>query len=252
MALLRPEIAHLDDPSYQLFARGRESQQWSARQLIGTGHTTLDEDTVEQAWHVASTSYYAEQAGLVAAAELVSETEDCALRLSFATAVADEARHADAFLAYAVARGGDLAEVHEDGYLDELHETLSTVSHLEKFLLHTTLEGMAADEFVLLQRIFAGDPIAEIYRHVRGDEVRHVAIGLDYLRRSYANPREREEWDCHLEEWTQRALRVAKLSEVSQGLGALLGRPAEPIERWFVRRHRARLRGAGIQFWEGR
>jgi hypothetical protein len=246
MPLLRPDIEQLDGQAYQLFARAQHSPQWAARELIGDGRTELDEDGVERAWHVASSSYYAEQAGLVAAAELVSETDDCTLRLSFATAVADEARHADAFLAYAVLRGGDLADVREDGFLDGLHETLGAASHTEKFLLHTTLEGMASDEFVLLQEIFAGDPLAELYRNVRGDEARHVAMGLNYLQRSYADPRTREEWDCHAVEWTRRALRVANLPFVCAGLGAVLGRPADELERWFVRRHLARLRGAGV------
>ncbi|MBN6041000.1 ferritin-like domain-containing protein [Amycolatopsis sp. 195334CR] len=252
MTLLKPEITALDDTSFQLFASGRNSEQWSAREIIGDGATELDEADTERAWILASTSYFAEQAGLVAAAELVSETDDVALRLSFATAVSDEARHADAFLAYAVARGGDLANVSEDGFLDELHETLSTVSHLEKFLMHTTFEGIAADEFVLLQRIFAGDPLGEIYRHVRSDEVRHVAIGLNYLRRSYATPEGREEWDAHFGDWSERALRIARLPEVAAGLGAVMGKPAEPIEQWFMRRHRARLRGAGIPVPERR
>jgi hypothetical protein len=246
MTLLRPEIEHLDNQAYQLFEKGRHSPQWSARDLIGDGRTELDEKGVEQAWWVASSSYFAEQAGLVAAAELVSETEDCALRLGFATAVSDEARHADAFLAYAVLRGGDLADVREDGFLDELHETLSTVSHLEKFLLHTTLEGMASDEFVLLQQIFTGDPLSDLYRAVRGDEVRHVAIGLNYLQRSYVDPNSREEWEANAVAWTRRAFRVANLPFVCEGLSPLVGRPADRIERWFVRRHLARLRGAGV------
>jgi hypothetical protein len=253
MTLLKPEIEHLDDSSYQLFVRAGRRERWSARELIGSGQTVLDEAGVEQAWRLASTSYYAEQAGLVAAAELVVGTEDLAVRMSLATAVDDEARHSDAFLAYAVARGGELADVFQDGgYLDELHETLSAASQAEKFLMHTMFEGMAADEFILLQRVFEGDPLAEIYRHVRSDETRHVAIGLNYLRRSYATPTGREEWDAHSVEWEQRGMNVLNLPDACVGLAALVGRPAEQIEGWFMRRHRARLRGVGIRIPEGR
>lgn len=252
MTLLRPEIDHLDEPSYQLFIKARQREQWSARELLGTGETVLDEQGVERAWRLASTSYYAEQAGLVAAAELVVGTEDLAVRMSLATAVDDEARHSDAFLAYAVARGGDLADVYQDGsYLDELHATLSAAGQAEKFLMHTMFEGLAADEFILLQRIFAGDPLAEIYKHVRADETRHVAIGLNYLRRSYASPAGREEWDAHGADWEQRGLDVINLPAACLGLADLMGRPAEEIERWFLHRHRARLRGVGIRIPEG-
>ncbi|HEY0636136.1 MAG TPA: hypothetical protein VGD67_00690 [Pseudonocardiaceae bacterium] len=248
MTLLRPELDHLDDAGYQLFRRAQRREPWSATEIIGRDRTALDDSVAETAWHLASTGYYAEQAGLVAAAELAAETEDFALRMGLATAVADEARHADAFLTYALARGdGALAEVHASGYLDDLHGRLNEAAYLEKCLLHTLLEGLAADEFVVLQQVFTDDPLGTIYRHVRSDEVRHVAIGLDYLRRSYADPATREEWDAHGAEWERRCLELANLRGVSEGLGALLGRPAEQLERWFVGRHRARLRGAGMR-----
>lgn len=246
MTLIRPETDRLDDASYQLFERAQRRDPWLVKDLIGSGATELDDDAVKQGWMLASVGYYAEQAGLVAAAELAAQTEDYALRMGLATAVADEARHSDAFMTYALARGGELAGVHEDAYLTELHDTLSTVGYLEKCLLHTTLEGLAADEFVLLQEIFAGDPLADIYRYVRADEIRHVAIGLDYLRRSYASA-DREQWDAHGAEWERRCMKLANLAGVSQGLGALLGRPAEQIERWFVRKHHARLHGIGMR-----
>ena len=246
--LIRPDLERLDTASYELFCKAQQRQPWSARELIGSGATELDDEQVRQAWILASVGYYAEQAGLVAAAELAAETEDYAFRMGLATAVADEARHSDALMTYALHRGGELADVHDDGYLDELHGMLSSSSYLEKCLLHTLLEGLAADQFVLLQQLFRGDPLGEIYRYVRADEVRHVAIGLDYLRRSYADPRQREEWDAHGAGWERRCLELADLPSIGKGLGAELGRPAEEIERWFASRHRARLRGAGMQF----
>jgi hypothetical protein len=246
MTLIRAETGPLGEMSYRLFAQAQQRTPWSARELIGPAATTLSEDRLAIAWQVASMGYYAEQAGLVAAAELAAETEDFGLRMGLATAVADEARHSDAFLAYAVARGGELDDCAGDAYLDDLHGVLSSAGYLEKCLLHTMLEGFAADEFILLRRIFAGDPLSDIYRHVRADEIRHVAIGLDYLRRSHASPRHHEQWLAHGLEWERRGLELANLPATAAGLGVLLERSPERIENWFLRRHRARLRGAGI------
>lgn len=99
---------------------------------------------------------------------------------------------------------------------------------------------------ILLQRIFAGDPLAEIYRHVRSDETRHVAIGLNYLRRNHATPEGREEWDAHAVEWERRGMDVINLPAACTGLAELMGRPAGQIESWFLHKHRARLRGFGL------
>lgn len=252
MALLQADKSEFGTQSYQLFTSAQERAPWSARELIGSGKTTLDEAGLERAWFSASIGYYTEQAGLVAAAELAGQTEDAMLRLGLASAVADEARHADAFLTYAVARGGEIADCADEPYLGDLHGTLSSASYLQKCLLHTMLEGFAADEFILLQRIFAGDPLGAIIRHVRADEIRHVAIGLDYLRRSYANPRHRPEWDAHGEQWQQKAVELTNLPASAPALGALVGRDPEELERWFMRRHRARLRGIGIPTAGGR
>jgi hypothetical protein len=244
MALLSPEIERLDSSSYELFLRSQQRQPWSARELIGDGRTELDDDRIELAWHVSSQGYYAEQAGLVAAAELAAQTDDFAFRLGLASAVADEARHSDAFLAYAVARGGQPAACQEK--LGELHEFLSAASYLEKCLVHTMLEGFAADEFIVLARVFGGDPLGTIYRTVRADEVRHVALGLDYLRRSVARDPVREQWRVHFEEWESGGFRIAGMPSVSAWVATLTGRPAERIEAWFMRRHRARIAGAGL------
>jgi len=244
MTLLRPAVERLDDASYALFQRAQQRPAWSARELIGAGRTGLAADRQELAWAVASQGYYAEQAGLVAAAELAAGTEDLPYRMSLATAVADEARHSDAFLAYAVVRGGAPAEPADE--VDELHRRLSAATYLEKCLLHTMLEGFAADEFVLLQRLFAGDPLAGIYRAVRGDEIRHVAIGLDYLRRSTADDRVREEWRAGIADWERTGFELAGVDAIGAWLGETLGGSPERIASWFRRRHRARLRGAGL------
>jgi hypothetical protein len=246
VTLMRADAAWLASASYALFGKAQQREPWSARDLIADGRTALDEQGVERAWMSASLGYYTEQAGLIAAAELAAQTTDITLRMGLATAVADEARHADAFLTYAVARGGDVADCAGEPYLGELHAILSSAGYLEKCLLHTMFEGLAADEFVLLQEVFAGDPLAAIIRHVRGDEIRHVAIGLEYLRRSWDDPRDRDEWRADGASWERRGLELMNLPAAMEDLGSLLGRPPKQLERWFMRRHRARLRGAGI------
>ena len=229
MTLLTPEIERLDDASYGLFLRAQRREPWSARELIGSGATDLDADRLELAWAVASQGYYAEQAGLIAAAELAAATEDLPYRLCLATAVADEARHSDAFLAYAVARGGEPAACQEN--LDELHRGLSAAGYLEKVLLHTMLAG--------------------IYRSVRADEIRHVAIGLDYLRRSTADPRVREEWADGVTRWERHGLELIDLPAISGWLAGVLGGSPHRVAAWFQRRHRARLAGAGLPVGDG-
>lgn len=244
MTLLRPDVERLDDASYTLFRRAQQRPAWSARDLIGTGRTRLSPDRLELAWHTASRGHYAEQAELVAAAELAAATEDLAYRVSLATAVADEARHADAFLAYAVARGGRVADRPED--VDELHRRLTAAPYLEKCALHTMLEGFAADGFALSQRLFVGDPLAAIHAAVRGDEIRHVAIGLDHLRRGTRDGRTREEWCAGVAEWERVGFELARVDRTAQWLAGALGGSPGRIAEWFRRRHRARLRGAGL------
>lgn len=242
--LLRPRAKQLDEPSYQLFLRAQQRQPWSARDLIGSGRTDLDDEQMELAWMVASQGYYAEQAGLVAAAELAAQTEDIAFRMGLASAVADEARHSDAFLAYATARGGQPAPCQEQ--LADLHLYLSGASYLEKCLVHTMLEGFAADEFIVLAGVFGGDPLGAIYLAVRADEIRHVALGLNYLRRSASDETVRERWREGFAGWERDGLRIAGLAGVSEWVADLTGRPREDVQAWFLRRHRARLAGAGL------
>lgn len=235
--------------TYRLFDHGKHAEQWSACQLIGSGRTALTPELLEEAWYTASLSYFAEQAGLVAAAELAAETNDAGLRFGLATAVSDEARHADAFMTYAILRGGDLAPCSEKIY--GLHEELSGLSYLEKCLIHTLLEGFAADEFIILQRLFAGDPLAKLYNAVRRDELRHVAIGLDYLARAYSEPVNKEFWVSHARGCEARAIHLAGVNSMAVFFENLLGMPPQDTRDWFLKRNSARLLKARISISEG-
>ncbi|MER6302620.1 ferritin-like domain-containing protein [Kitasatospora sp. NPDC001539] len=245
VALIGPEALETEALGYRIFGLGRDQEPWRAERLIREfGVTPADDERAELAWRVASRGYYAEQAGLVAAATLAAATDDAPLRLAFATAVGDEARHADAFYQYARTLDRELEPCAE--LLEPLDRTLTELPHMGRMLVHTILEGAAADEFLLLEKVFSGDSLGRIYHHVRRDEVRHVAIGLNYLGRATRTPGGREEFEAHGEQWHRTGFALCSLEPISRFFGPLVGRDAEAVERWFVRRHRARLKAARL------
>ena len=245
MSLIHHADLDADAVAYRLFGIGRDTVPWTVADVLSRGELTREPERSHLSWRLASRGYWTEQAGLVAAASLAAQTSDAALRFSLATATSDEARHADAFLTYARAVGGgepdDCAEE-----LEPLHDTLESLPYLGKALVHTLLEGFAADEFLLLRQLFPGDPLAELYLHVRRDEIRHVAIGLSYLARESRSPAGRDQWRAHAGDWLDAGMDTTGLAALCQGLGTLLGRDPAALERWFLRRHAARLRSAGI------
>lgn len=249
MPLLPHEDLDSDATAYRVFELGRDTSPWRVKDILAEGRFTRDPHLSELAWRLSSYGYYTEQAGLVAAAELAAETEDAALRFSLATAVADEARHADAFLTYAKAVGGRPDDCREA--LEPLSATLGSLPYLGKAVVHTMLEGFAADQFLLLGRLFHEDSLGELYRHVRADEIRHVAIGLNYLARQSRSPAHREQWREHAAEWLDTAVGTAGVGDLAEGFSALLGLDGTALEQWFLRRHRARLKAAALLQREG-
>jgi hypothetical protein len=249
MSLIRPHELDGDALAYRLFQISRDQAPWRAEDIILAGRLTRDPERAELAWRFASRGYYAEQAGLVAAATLAVHTEDAPLRFSLAAATADEARHADAFYRYAKTVGGEPEECQE--LVEPLDDALVRLPHMGRALVHTMLEGFAADQFILLGEYFAGDPLGEIYRHVRRDEVRHIAIGLSYLARESATRAGRDIWLAHADEWHDIGMGLTYLSEVSESLGEWTNRDPVMVQEWFLRRHRTRLRAAGIELAKG-
>lgn len=158
---------------------------------------------------------------MVIAAMLVQETEDAATRLGLATATTDEAKHAEVFARYATLLGGEIKQPTETE--DGLYRGLQAISDpYARFLTHTILEWMALDEFALLKKLFAHDPLGSIYAAVRRDEARHVAMGLQYLYRESATRSAAE-----LEMIAQRSLELVGLSTVAsdcsdENIGATL------------------------------
>jgi hypothetical protein len=128
-----------------------------------------------------------------------------------------------------------------------LDDGLTALPYLGKALVHTMLEGFAADEFLLLRDVFADDPLGRLYHHIRHDEVRHIAIGMNYLVRESATTAGREAWHAHAEEWIGAGLALTGLAGVSRWLGELTGRDPGAVHDWFLHRHRIRLRAVGIE-----
>jgi hypothetical protein len=245
MALIDARELDQDELAYRIFGVTRDKTPWRASEIIGRGPAVRDWDRAELAWRMSSRGYYAEQAGLVAAATLAAQTEDAPLRFSLALATADEARHADAFLQYARAVGGE-PEPEAAELMEPLDAALTSLPYMGRALVHTMLEGFAADEFVLLREVFAGDPLGDLYHHVRRDEIQHIAIGLNYLTRESNTAAGQEQWREFGPQWHEIGMRLTYLDAISASLGELTGRKPNRVRHWFLRRHRARLRAGGV------
>jgi hypothetical protein len=250
MPLIKAGELDQDALAYRVFGIVRDKTPWRATDVIGPGRRDRGWPRSELAWRVASRGYYAEQAGLVAAATLATHTEDAPLRFSLALATADEARHADAFYQYACLVGGE-PEPAAAELVEPLNETLTNLPHMGRALVHTLLEGLASDEFLLFTEVFAGDPLGQLYRLVRRDEIAHIAIGLNYLARASATPQGRELWREHGRQWHDIGFEVTSVDRVAVSLATLTGRDPARVRAWFLRRHHARLRAAGVSFGEG-
>lgn len=248
MVLIRHEHLEEDAVAYRVFGVTRDKSLWRAADVLRGARFTGDEKWAHHLWQLASRGYYAEQAGLVAAATLAAHTEDAGFRFGLALAAADEARHADALYQYARAIGGepeDCAEI-----VQPLDDALVALPHMGRALVHTMLEGVAADEFLLLRRQLADDPLGELYHLIRRDEVQHVAIGLTYLARASATPDGRAAWKANADQWHADGMKLIYLDAMARMHADDLGVPPAALEAWFLRRHHARLKAAGITLGE--
>jgi len=127
-----------------------------------------------------------------------------------------------------------------------LDDALAGLPHMGRALVHTMLEGFAADDFHLLSLAYADDTIGQLYSYIRRDEVQHVAIGLSYLARQSATRAGRDLWTAHAAQWHAAGLEFTYLDAVARSHAAQLGRDPAAVRQWFWRRHRARLSAAGI------
>ncbi|MFF8693674.1 hypothetical protein ACF08W_15875 [Streptomyces sp. NPDC015144] len=159
-----------------------------------------------------------------------------------ATAVADEAKHSAVFHHHAHTVAGSVKEPGEAQ--QELSRDLwSLDDYTARFLAHTLAEGFAADEFRWFVEGLRQDGLGDVYRLVRRDESRHVALGMAYLTRGPgAEQLRRLPTDLLL-----AAERIVLKHNDVYGLAALVhrllpGTSAEKVAAWLKARHTTRMR----------
>jgi hypothetical protein len=238
--LLPTNAGHFSLTSFHLYEGARRVPQWNPKTDIDWNRRTiLPEHQHELVWWMASQGCYAEQTGLVMASKLLAEADDLPARLCLATAVSDEAKHAEVFARYALLLGNAISP--PDTYVNEMFNSLNGISDfISLFLVHTLLEGLAADEFRLLIRAFEGDLFGTIHEYVLRDEARHVAMGLDYLA-PRVTAAVHDGWD--LAKFEQQALTVSGVANSPfTTLASLTGDHPDNLRNWFLTRHKARMK----------
>lgn len=225
----------------ELYKRARAARNWLPSEIVPERlPSPRDEAHRHVAWQLASQGVYAEQVGLLVAATLLQETEDLTARFALATAVSDEAKHSEAFLRYARAAGGEAAQMQEP--VQRIFDGLYSLEDpMERFMAHTLLEGFAADEFAVLARVFEGDPLGELYRVVRKDETRHVALGLVHMQQLAEDEDTRAEIAARLPAVDDVAEGIADLAGVAASLSEAFGLHGDALEAELRHKHRIRL-----------
>jgi hypothetical protein len=247
LAELRFGRMDCDTRSSRLYARARQRGGWQVGAVVaGLDRPGLDAEWAEWAWQLTSSSVYAEQTGLVVAASLLQDVDELTARMCLATAVSDEAKHVEVFATAAELLGGSVLPVRpaaETAYA----ELIALDDWMDRFVVHTMLEGFAMDEFALFMRALGDSAVEQVYAHVRRDEIAHVAMGLDYLTARLPDPAfagTRERFD----ELEQFAFRVGGVDDAFFiNLAPFAGRTPEDFRRAFVDRHRHRMRATLVR-----
>jgi hypothetical protein len=249
-SLLAPTPSELRGRAFGIYEKARNHGTWNPRTDIAWEQPSrISRPLQDTAWNIASQGVYAEQAGLITAARLLLDVDDVAIRFCLATAVSDEAKHSEVFARYALRRGAAIAPDNEA--ISNLFDGLEDITDpYGRFVVHTMLEGMAADEFHLFMVAFEGDVLADIYRYISRDEARHVAMGMDYLATFLRMPEHAHHGE-QLERYGREAVRLSGLTPTAaEWLGRLVGRDGEEVWRWFLSRHNGRIRRLGSQLKE--
>ena len=243
MTLIQPTEEDFSRQGFRLYEQARRRGTWRAASDIDwrrIGETSKDK--LELSWRIACQGVYAEQAGLITAAELLVDTEDLPARYCLATAVADEAKHSEVFARYAMAVGGEVAPAKE-GVLELFSGLQELDNPVAKFVVHTLLEGFAGDEFTIFLSAFEGEVLGDIYQKVRADESRHVIIGTEYLARRLRDP------DCaeileRFDGLCEHALTITGIGDFGSYafLAKLAGKEPADLHRWFTTRHAERVK----------
>jgi len=117
-----------------------------------------------------------------------------ALKLDMARQCWDEARHVEISLKLSDHMGTEIGEFSENTFLYEAACNPDPVLRLTG--VNRALEGLAIDVFTTMKDFgdIAGDPILEFCEDwMLADEVTHVKMGSDWLRRITANDKERQQ-----------------------------------------------------------
>ena len=227
----------------QEYERLRQANQWDAHRDIDWSLDTLDEETRKISTGFALMGNYTEEVGLLIAARLIELIDDLPMRYCLAVQAADEAKHSEVFGRYA-----DQWEhrMQDPGLMPEkptalLNQLVARKDPLELFILHTMLEGMAMDQFGYLASAFEGDALGQIYRFIRADEARHVAMGMDFLKSALPNLNPEEALPL-LETCRADLFSVAQVDENSfKVLAKLTGNSFSELNERFLQRVNARF-----------
>jgi uncharacterized ferritin-like protein (DUF455 family) len=136
------------------------------------------------------------------------------LKLDMARQCWDEARHCEISIKLSDHMGTDLGEFAENTFLYEAACNPDPVLRLTG--VNRALEGLAIDVFNTMREFgeLAGDPVLEFCEDwMLADEVTHVKMGSDWLRRLTANDKERQ----------QRALEFQRVVDKLFSLGGFRG-----------------------------
>jgi hypothetical protein len=159
------------------YQKGIANTHWS-RCLPFNSTSAIPTWKMDLALAIASQACHAEHLGMCTAAKLVLEAPTAQLRYAFASASHDEAIHSDVLGRYVLSHGARLDEPNDHHSAMTVPLLDDDLSFVERAALHCFLEGFALDQFKTFSVAFEGDLLGDIYRHIRRDEARHVALGM--------------------------------------------------------------------------
>jgi len=227
----------------QHYEKLRIANQWDPKADIDWSLDALDDETRKISTGFALMGNYTEEVGLLIAARLIETIDDLPTRYCLAVQAADEAKHSEVFGRYTDQweHRAPESDYEPEKPLALLNELLERKNPIELFTLHTMLEGLAMDQFGYLSHVFDGDALGQIYRFIRADEARHVAMGMDFLKS--ALPRlELEEALSILKTSKADLFSVAQFDDKSfEYMSKLTGSPFSEIREQFLERVDARF-----------
>ena len=162
-----------------------------------------------------------------------------ALKLDMARQCWDEARHVEISIKLSDHMGTELGEFSENTFLYEAACNPDPVLRLTG--VNRALEGLAIDVFTTMKEFgdISGDPVLEFCEDwMLADEVTHVKMGSDWLRRLTLNNPDRRKAALEFQAHRRQALRDRRLPQRVRGVPGE-ARPSLPRARGVRRRRRS-------------